>query len=110
MNEEEFMNFTDALTQYLKTEKIFVQNPVRMAEVNTATEMACKLFPEATINLMDDPLQMGAVILEIEDCFITVREMEKFIQMISGATNFDIFSSDDSIRLSILFDEALIRI
>lgn len=110
MNEEHFYEIADVLTEYLETKKMFVPNPKRMKEVNTATEMACRLFPEAEINLKDDPLQMGAIILEIEDCFIVVREIEKFVKLIGKANNFDIFSGDDGVRLSILFANALIRI
>lgn len=105
-----FDNFADILTEYLKTQKIFIQNPQRMSEVNAATEMACRLFPEAEINLVDDPLQMGAIILEIEDCFVTVREIEKFIELIGKANNFDILNGEDNVKLSILFDGVLTRI
>ena len=110
MNEEEFYGFTDLLGEYLKMQKVFIKNPHRMKEVNAATEMACQLFPEAEISLKDDPLQMGAIILTINDCFIVVREMDKFIKMISKADNFDIFCNDDEIQLSILFSNALIKV
>ena len=103
-------DFIDILTEYLNSQKIFVQNPKRIAEVNAATEMACKLFPKADINLIDDPLQMGAIILTIEDCFVTVREVKKFIDLIGNANNFDILGTEENIKLSILFDNALIKI
>ena len=103
-------NFVNVLNEYLNSQKMFVQNPKRIAEINAATEMACRLFPKADINLVDDPLQMGAIILTIEDCFITVREVKKFIELIGKANNFDILSNGEDIKLSILFDDALIKI
>ena len=111
MNEEEFMNLTDLLTEYLEEQKVFVQNPQRMADVNTATETACRLFPEAKITIEDDPLQIGAVILRIEDFDIIVRETETFCDIIDKADNFDIYSiGDEMVRIDVLFGNALTRI
>ena len=110
MSEKHFYDFVDLLTDYLGTQKLFVPNWTKMAEVNAATETACRLFPNAEINIKDDPLQMGAVILEIRDCFITVREIERFIKLIRKANNFEIMCDADEVRLSILFDKALIKI
>lgn len=103
-------DFINILNEYLNTQKAFVQNPKRIAEVNAATEMACRLFPKAKIELEDDPLQMGAIILTIEDCFITVREIKKFIELVSKASNFEIINTCEDVKLSILFDNALIKI
>lgn len=111
MNEVDFDCFTDKLSEYLKRQKIFIQNPKRMAHVNAATEMACKLFPDAEITLEDDPLQMGAVILCVKDFDITVRETKEFAELISNADNFEIYSTDDeSVKMSVLFSNALTKI
>lgn len=111
MNEEDFMNFANILTEYLETQKIFIQNPQRMLDVNTATEMACRLFPESKISIEDDPLQMGAVILRIEDFDIVVRETEMFCDVVGKADNFDIYPiGDEKLRADILFNHALMRI
>lgn len=111
MNEEEFKNFAAILTEYLETQKVFVQNPQRMEEVNAATEIACRLFPEAIIEIEDDPMQMGAIILSIEDFELTVRETEDFVDLISYADNFEIYHShSDMVKLAILFRNALVRI
>ena len=104
------MNFIELLDEYLNSQKMFVQNPKRIAEVNAATEVACRIFPKADINLIDDPLQMGAVILTIEDCFMTVREVKKFIRIIDKANNFDIMCNGETVKLSVLFANALIKI
>lgn len=111
MNEEQFNGFVEILTDYLKAKKVFVQNPRRMEEINVATEMVCRLFPDAQISIEDDPLQMGAVILRIEDFDIVVRETEDFCSIIDKANNFDIYPvGDEKVRIDILFANALIRI
>lgn len=111
MNDEHFNKFTAIVAEYLENQKVFVQNPQRMQEVNDATEIACRLFPEAMIEIQDDPLQMGAVILLVEDFGIVVREPEKFAMLISNADNFEVYHEvDDVVRLAILFRGALIRI
>ena len=111
MNEEEFNNLAAILAEYLETQKVFVQNPKRIEDVNAATETACRLFPEARIEIEDDPLQMGSLILSIEDFELTVRETDKFVELISKADNFEIFHcGGDEVRLAILFRNALVRI
>ena len=111
MNNEEFNGLANIIAEYLAMQKVFIQNPLRMKEVNDATEMACKLFPEANITLEDDPMQMGAVFLCIEDFDITVRETKEFAEIIRKADNFEIFPTDEeNIRISIMFDNALTRI
>lgn len=111
MNDEQFNNFTELLREYLETEKVFIQNPQRMEEVNAATEMACRLFPEALIDIEDDPLQMGAIILTIEDFDLVVREPNDFCQLISKANNFEIYhTGKDMVRIAIVFGGALQRV
>ena len=111
MEDEIFNNFAEALNEYLETQKVFIQNPQRMEDISSATEMACSLFPDANINLEDDPLQMGAVILAIEDFDLVVREPEKFVQVICKANNFEIIYKDNgAVRLAILFCDALTRV
>ena len=104
-------DFIELLADYLNSKKLFIQNPKRIAEVNAATEIACRLFPKAEISIKDDPLHMGAIILEIKDCFIIVRETKKFVRMIEKANNFEIMDDDEgNVKLSILFSNALIKI
>lgn len=111
MNEVNFDCFTEALKQYLEMKKIFIQNPKRMAHVNAATEIACKLFPHAKITLGDDPMQMGAIILYVTDFDIVVRETKEFIELISKADNFEVYPiNDERLCLAILFGNALTRI
>ena len=106
-----YEDLTHILTQYLETQKIFIQNPLRMMDVNKATETACRMFPEANVTIEDDPLQMGAVFLCIEDFDISVKETKQFSDMISKADNFVIHNVDEeNIKIMIMFSDALIRI
>lgn len=100
--------FMEVLRQYLAREKMFIANPERMPDVNRATEMAEHLFPEATITIEDDPLQMGALILCIEDFDFTVRETKCFNTIVGKADNFEIYPTDDqNVKIAIVFQNAL---
>ena len=114
MNDNEFVIFAERLAEYLKVEKTFVQDLARTREVKDAMEIARQLFPDAKIDIEDDPLQMGALILCIEDFDIVIRgatEIDLFKTMVSKADNFEIYSVRDNIvRVAILFNHALRRI
>jgi hypothetical protein len=111
MNDEEFLQFADQLAAYLEREKTFFKNPKRITEVEAAGEIARKMFPEAIITIKDDPLQMGALILCIEDIDIAVREIERFKELIGKANNFEVYPvGDERVRLSVVFNKALLRL
>ena len=110
MNKEEMINIANLLSDYLAEKRTFVENPVRMVEVSAATEIACELFPTAKIQLEDDPLQLGAIILTIKDFDLVVRETEIFAEMIVNADNFEIVYRNDKVELAILFNHALTQI
>ena len=111
MNEDAFMQFADALTQYLETQKVFIPNTKRLRDVNEAMEMAKRLFPDAKITIKDDSLQMGSLILCIEDFDLTVRETKLFDGLVGKASNFEIYSvGDENVKIAILFNHALTRI
>lgn len=114
MTDNEFSALMARFAKYLEMEKVFIKNPKRFADVEHATEIATRLFPKANISLNDDPLQMGALIVRIEDYSITIRgamETELFQELISKADNFEIYPiEDDNVRMAILFSNALIRI
>jgi hypothetical protein len=108
------MDLMDALQKYLEREKIFIQNPVRYAEVQRATEIAKELFKDYDIAIKDDPIQMGALILCIEGFDISIsgeREIKLFTELISKANNFEIYPiGDERMKFSILFADVLARI
>lgn len=114
MNDEQFMELMGDLKNYLEAEKVFIQNPIRYAEVRRATEIAKELFKEYDISIKDDPLQMGALILCIEGYDVMVRgerEIKLFTELISKANNFEIYPvGDEKIKFSILFADAFTRI
>lgn len=114
MTDEEFMKLAKGLNKYLETEKIFIKNPARFADVQHATEIARQLFADTQISIEDDPLQMGSLCLCINGFDIIVRgerEIKLFKELISKANNFEIYPiSDESIRFAIMFNGALTRL
>ena len=109
--EKKIADLMDAFAKHLQTEKVFIQNPARMKHVRAATEIAHRLFPEANITLEDDPLQMGALFLCIEDVYLVVREPKFFTIMVHSADNFEICcNGEDNMKISIMFGNALQRI
>lgn len=114
MNDEEFVSFAAKIDEYLKAEKTFIQDLNRTREIKNATEIAHQLFPDAKINIADDPLQMGALILCIEDFDVAVRgvtEIDLFNDMVSKADNFEIYPiGNDKVKIAILFGRVLRRI
>ena len=114
MKEKDFMEFAKMLDEYLCTEKVFVENAERLAEVEHASNIASKLFKTATIKLRDGALQNGSIVVCIESFDFIVRgieEIELFKELISKADNFEIYAKDDgNIFMSFMFQGALSRI
>lgn len=114
MEDKEFMDLMNDFKAYLENEKVFIQNPLRYADVERATEIAKELFSDYGISIKDDPLQMGAVILCIVGYDITIRgerEIKLFTELISKANNFEIYPIDNErVGFSILFANVLTRI
>jgi hypothetical protein len=102
------------LREYLDTKKVFIQDPVRFADVERATEIANELFSDMEITIEDDALQMGALILCINGFDITVRgerEIKLFQELISKADNFEIYPvGDEKVKFAILFSKVLRRV
>ena len=114
MNDAEFLSFLDQIGKYLESDKTFVENPFRVTEIKRAAEIVAELFPEAQKEFQDDPLQMGAMILHIEDFDLDVsgeREINLFSELIKIADNWEIYPRDNgNVCLSAVFQKALIRI
>ena len=113
MNDEEFMGLMEEIGDYLKSEKVFIKNPARFADVNAAREIANELFQESNVTVEDDPLQTGSMCLCV-NCFDVVvrgkREIKLFQQLISNADNFEIYAStDDHIKIAIMFNDVLVK-
>ena len=113
MNDAEFMDLMGEIADYLKSEKVFIKNPARFADVNAAREIAKELFQESSITIEDDPLQTGSLCLCI-NCFDVIvrgeREINLFQKLISKANNFEIYPvGDENIKISIMFNDVLIK-
>lgn len=111
MNDSEFQSILDQLAAYLATKKNFIENPFRITEIKKATALASQLFPDAKIYIEDDPLQMGAMILCIEDFDLSVTEIKAFSELIEHANNFEIYAIDsETVKIAVLFQQALVRV
>ena len=111
MSDEIFKKFAREMEKHLAEQKVFIKNPSRIADVERATEIARKLFPESKIIIKDDPLQTGSLILYVENFDIVVRETKEFEQLISKADNFEIYPiKREMVAMSIMFNHALIRL
>lgn len=114
MDNKEFLDFIGDLKKYLNTQKVFIQDPIRFAEVEHATEIAKELFKDMEVAIKDDPLQMGALILCINGFDITVRgkrEIKLFQRLVDKADNFEIYTvGDESVKFALLFNGVLRRV
>ena len=96
MDNKQFYGILDGLREYLETEKVFVANPFRMAEVERAVDILVELFPEQEKRIEDDPLQMGALILCVDSFDFSVRgeyDLVLFAELCSLVDNFEVYST-----------------
>lgn len=94
MNDEQFQQFLGKLQDHLKQPKVFVTDIDRAREFYSAVALAKRLFPDAKIEIKDDPLQTGAMSLHMESIDIVVRgerEINLFADLIALADNFEIY-------------------
>ena len=114
MNDKEFLSIMNQLGKYLASDKMFIENPFRVTEIKKAAEIVAELFPEAKKEFKDDPLQMGAMILHIEDYDLDVcseKEIELFAELIKIADCWEIYTKDNgNVCIAAVFKNALIRI
>lgn len=110
MNDKELITFAEHLQKYLETEKVFIKNAARFAEVEEAFNLAQQLFSDSDVTIADDPLQMGALILRIEGYDVVVRDIALFQKLIAKASNFEIYPiGDEKMKFSLVFSGALTR-
>lgn len=111
MNDKEFISILEQLKAYLAAEKTFIENPFRVTEFKKAIELSVALFPDARIDIKDDPLQMGAMILHIEDFDLDVTETETFSELILLADNWEAYALENgNVCLAGVFQNVLVRI
>jgi hypothetical protein len=98
LNDQQFSQFLSELQAYLKQPKVFVTDINRAREFYNAVDLAKQLFPNAKIEIRDDPLQTGAMSLHMEHIDMVVRgerEINLFIQLIELADNFEVYPIND---------------
>ena len=103
---KDFSEFIGVLQRYAESNKTFVVNDIKMAEVKRAFNLAIELFPDASIYMEHDALQLGHVALHIKDFDITVcgqDRIDMFIALISKSANFEIFASGEDVKFSLMF-------
>lgn len=114
MTDKEFHSILNQLGKYLHSEKKFVDNPFRQREIKNALTAAFQLFPDATIELRDDPLQLGALIIhmEMDDMDVSGEvPIKLFNDIICKADNFEIYPiNGERICFALVFQKAFIRI
>lgn len=107
MTDQQFQQFLGELKSYLDKPKMFVTNLERAREFYNAVNLAKQLFPDAKVDIEDDPLQTGAMSLHIEAIDIVVRgitDIVMFNGMIALADNFEIYSKGkDKIHFAAMF-------
>ena len=114
LENNEFKPVLKMLQHHLETEKVFVKNPERYADVQHATEIAKKLFSTMEITIQDDPLQTGSLTVCIEGFAVIVkgeREIKLFQELVSKADNFEIRPfADETLQFNIMFNRALTKV
>lgn len=94
MADKQFQQFLSELQTYLKQPKIFVTNIERAMEFYNAVHLAQTLFHGDNVEVREDPLQTGAMILHVEMSDMIIRgqrEIKAFSEMIELADNFEIY-------------------
>jgi hypothetical protein len=111
LSDEKIIKFAENVKEYLKIPKQFVINAERLYEVDQAIAIAHELFKDMDITIADDPLETGSLAVCIKGFDIVVsnkNEMSLFINLISAADNFEIYSSGtDSIEFNLMFNHVL---
>lgn len=114
MTDKEFLDILMQLKHYLDSDKTFDINAPRKAEFEMAANLAHELFPEAKIQVKDDPLQMGAMILSVEDFDFDIsgeQSIHRFANMTTKADNVEVYAAENgNVCIAMVFQNVLIRV
>ncbi len=114
MNSIEFRDLLRQMHHYLEAPKHFAENPTRIKVVQEAYSVAQSLFADAKVELHDDPLQLGALILNVRMFDMNLsgtKQIEMFTRIISTADNFEIYSTEpNGICFAAVYHNAYIRL
>ena len=104
---DKFKSLLNTVEQYLNAEKSFIENADRMNDVMESFYKANELFPNAEIEIRQDALQLGGLVLQITDYQLDVsaeREIKTFQEIVGKANNFAFFpKGNDQVELTIIF-------
>lgn len=110
----DFHSILAGLKEYLASEKVFIENPIRAREMARAMEILTELFPNDPKHVKDDPLQMGAAILCVDGIDMVIRgerELALFSELCSLVDNFEIYpTSKESIHFAAVMQQVYINI
>lgn len=100
------------IKEYLDTPKIGVVNVDRRREMMEAYELIKKIIltkdPDATVEIINDPLQMGAMAIRAVTFDVTVYDTAVFAEATAKADNFQIYPTDDDrVKLDVLFESVI---
>lgn len=115
MNDKHFHEILSKLKKHLEEEKVFIQNPFRAREMMRALEIMHELFPDDELEIHDDPLQTGAIIISVEMPYMVIRgekELKLFNELNNIISNFEVTSEmkKESVRFSVVIQEVNVRI
>ena len=113
MDSKEFNQFLDELKMYLEHEKVFIQNPFRLKEVNRAQEIIGILFPDAERAIDKYPLPIGSIVLSADADDLVVRgkeELALFAELTSLVDNFEVYAKGNGIHFAAVMHEVFVRL
>ena len=106
-----FEQSMEALAAYLHQEKRFVENKPRRAELDETLHMARLIFPRARIGLLDDPLQLGAMTIAIDDADLSLfgkEQIKQYGHLLDHADTVAVYPIGDLVRLELQFCHVLL--
>lgn len=97
------------IKEWVEAPKIGVVNLARQQEVETSYAIIKEIIlahdPDATIEIVEGALQMGAVAISAVTSDVTVYDTAAFAEAIKNADNFQVYPrTDDRVKLDILFE------
>ena len=108
MYDKKLKELIEVIQKYEDANKEFRVNDIRMAEFSKAVNIANQLFEDMLVTIKPDALGLGHMVLCIEGFDIVIcgkKEIDLFIQLISKASNFEIYAGDECVKFSIMFNK-----
>lgn len=112
-NKSNIAKLGKCVEEYLAKEKIFIPNPERFIQVTEAKKAAERLFKNFSIEVTNDPLQTGALVITIKGDYIecsSEREIKDFTVLIKNCNNFEIVPTSEGFQFNLMYYGALKRL